>query len=145
MGRNITWGLERPRISVFNRGPVHAKDGDVLDAGVTSGIRTKDRQVDFLFVFKMGETTWTVELSYDDVKEAWEWMHTCSVRLGGYGLAWGQPGPSQMAQYLEAVLNSAPAWHAYSQFLVELCGLRTPYDMSPALQVHFPNFPAPHW
>ena len=145
VGSNIVWALERPRISVFNRGAVHAKDGNVLDAGVTSGIRTKDRQVDFLFAFKMSKTTWTAELSYDDIKDAWEYMHMGSVRLGGYRLPWGQPRPSQMTQYLEDVLNSAPTWHAYSSFLVEMCGLRTPYDMSPALQVHFPKFPAPYW
>jgi len=145
VGRNIVWALERPHISVFNRGPVHAQDGNVLDAGVASGIRTKDRQVDFLFAFKMSKTTWTAELSYYDIKDAWKYMHMGSVWLGGYGIPWGQPRPSQMAQYLQDLLNSAPAWHAYSSFLVEMCGLRTPYEMSPALQVHFPKFPAPYW
>lgn len=30
VGRNIVWALERPHISVFNRGPIHAQDGRLL-------------------------------------------------------------------------------------------------------------------
>jgi hypothetical protein len=92
----------------------------------------------------MGAATWMIERSYQDIKVAYEHLQLQGrVSIGLFKL--GQPPPSHMAEYLEAVLGCERAWQVFAPYIVDLCDLRPAYEMYPAIHPLLPCFPHPNW
>jgi hypothetical protein len=129
------------KIRVECKGCVHEEDAVKQGPSLSQGF---NRHVDYVFELKMGAATWMIERSYQDIKVAYEHLQLKGrLSIGVFKL--GQPPPSHMAEYLEAVLGCNRAWQINAPYIVDLCNLRPVYEMYPPMHSVLPRFPRPTW